>query len=81
MIDQPLYNELIARRDQVFLDFDVLDGWDHELSQMNRGKVREPYDYPNSFIQLLCYMRVYFHLSYRQTRGVVIAHASTVHTL
>ena len=59
------------------LDFDVLDGWDHELSQMNLGKVGEPYDYPDSFIQILGYMRAYFHLPYRQTQGVVIAHAST----
>jgi Transposase DDE domain len=59
------------------LDFDVLDGWgDHELSQMNEGKVGEPYDYPDSFMQLLGYMRAYFHLPYRQTQGVVIAHAS-----
>jgi hypothetical protein len=77
MIDWPLYNESLVRRGQVLLDFDVLDGWDHELSQMNRGKVGEPYDYPNSFIQLLGYMRVYFHLPYRQTQGVVIAHTST----
>lgn len=77
MIDWPLYNESLVRRGQVLLDFDVFDGWDHELSQMNRGKVGEPYDYPNSFIQLLGYMRVYFHLPYRQTQGVVIAHTST----
>ena len=48
----------------------------HELSLMNHGKVGEPYAYPNSFIQLLVYMRAYFHLPYRQTQGVVIAHAS-----
>jgi DDE family transposase len=77
MMDWPLYNESLVRRGQVLLDFDVLDGWDHELSQMNRGKVGEPYDYPNSFIQLLGYMRIYFHLPYRQTQDVVIAHAST----
>jgi Transposase DDE domain len=39
--------------------------------------VGEPYAYPDSFIQLLGYMRAYFHLPYRQTQGVVIAHAST----
>ena len=44
---------------------------------MNHGKVGEPYDYPDSFMQFLGYMRVYFHLPYRQTEGVVIAHAST----
>jgi hypothetical protein len=44
---------------------------------MNHGKVGEPYAYPDSFIQLLGYMRAYFHLPYRHTQGVVIAHAST----
>ena len=76
MIDWPSYNESLVRRGQVLLDFDVLDKWDHELSQMNEGKVGEPYDYPDSFMQLLGYMRAYFHLPYRQTQGVVIAHAS-----
>ena len=49
MIDWPSYNQSLVRRGQVLLDFDVLDGWDHELSQMNHGKVGEPYDYPDSF--------------------------------
>jgi hypothetical protein len=42
---------------------------------MNHGKVGEPYDYPDSFIQLLGYMRAYFHLPYRQTEGVARTHA------
>ena len=50
MIDWPSYNESLVRRGQVLLDFDVLDEWDHELSQMNEGKVGEPYDYPDSFM-------------------------------
>jgi hypothetical protein len=77
MIDWPSYNESLVRRGQVLLDFDVLDDWDLELSQLNQGKVGEPYDYPDSFIQILGYMRAYFHLPYRQTEGVVISHAST----
>ncbi|MGC2680797.1 MAG: transposase [Candidatus Nitrosopolaris sp.] len=44
----------------------------------SRGKVGEPYCYPDSFIHLLGYMRAYFHLPYRQTQGVVIAHANKV---
>jgi hypothetical protein len=44
---------------------------------MNNGKVGEPYDYPDSFfIQLLGHMQAYFHLPYRQTQGVVRAHAA-----
>ncbi len=68
MIDWPSYNQSLIRRG--------LDGWNHELSQINQGKVGEHYNYPDSFIKLLGCMRVYFHLPYRQREGVVIAHAS-----
>jgi hypothetical protein len=50
MVEWPYYNEV--RRGQVLLDFGIVDRWDHELSQMNFGKVGEPYCYPDSFIQL-----------------------------
>ena len=43
---------------------------------MNNGKKGAQYDYQDSFVQLLGYMRVYFHLPYRQTEGVVRAHGS-----
>jgi len=76
MVDWPSYNQSLVRRGQVLLDFDVIDGWDNELSQMNHSKVGEPYNYPDSFMQLLGYMRAYFHLPYRQTQGGVMAHAN-----
>lgn len=66
MINWPSYNESLVRRGQVLLDFDILDGWDNKLSQMNQGKVGEPYGYPDSFIQLLGFMRTYFHLPYNR---------------
>jgi hypothetical protein len=56
---------IILRHCQVLLDFEVLERWGHELSQMNLDKVGEPYYYPDSFIELLGYIRAYFHLSYR----------------
>ena len=43
---------------------------------MNQGKEGRKFVYPDSFIKLLCYMRVYFHLPYRQTEGIVRAHAA-----
>ena len=70
-----LYNESLVRRGQVLLDFDVIDNCYKELEIMNKGKVGEPYSYPSSFLQLLGYMRIYFHLPCRQTEGVVEAHA------
>jgi hypothetical protein len=60
----------------IMLDFDVIDSWYTELKRMNYGKKGVQYCYPDSFIELLGYMRVYFHLPYRQTEGVVRAHAN-----
>ena len=44
---------------------------------MNKGKVGEPFHYPNTFLLLLGYAKAYFHLPYRQTEGIVKAHAKT----
>jgi hypothetical protein len=77
VIDWHIYNESLVRRGEVVLDFDVIDKWNNELDTMNKGKVGASYIYQNSFIQLLGYMRVYFHLPYRQTEGVVRAHAKS----
>ena len=70
------YNESLVKRGEVLLDFDVIDNWHVELEKMNEGKEGRKFVYPDSFIKLLGYMRVYFHLPYRQTEGIVRAHAS-----
>jgi hypothetical protein len=70
------YNESLVRRGEVILDFDIVDGWYVELERMNEGKRGATYGYPNSFVQLLGYVKPYFHLPYRQTEGVVRAHAT-----
>ena len=80
MRDWSSYNESLVRRGQVLLDFDVIDNWYKELEIINKGKVGEPYSYPSSFLQLVGYMRIYFHLPYRQTEGVVKAHEIKYHS-
>ena len=64
------------RRGEILLDFDVIDNWDSELEKMNEGKEGRKFVYPDSFIKLLGYVRAYFHLPYRQTEGIVRAHAA-----
>jgi hypothetical protein len=76
MVNWSFYNKSLVRRGEVILDFDVIDSWYSELDSMNNGKRGAQYHYPDSFIQLLGYMRIYFHLPYRQAEGVVMAHAS-----
>ena len=70
------YNESLVKRGEVLLDFDVIDNWHVELEKMNEGKEGRKFVYPDSFIKLLGYMRAYFHLPYRQTEGIVRAHAA-----
>ena len=69
------YNESLVRRGEVILGFDVIDKWSVDLDMMNYGKEGASFRYPDSFVFLLGYMRVYFHLPYRQTEGVVRSHA------
>ena len=45
------------------------------LKEMNKEKVGEPFYYPNTFLLLLGYAKVYFHLPYRQTEGIAQGHA------
>ena len=70
------YNESLVKRGEILLDFDVIDNWDSELEKMNQGKEGRKFVYPDSFIKLLGYVRAYFHLPYRQTEGIVRAHAA-----
>jgi hypothetical protein len=68
------YNESLVRRGEILLGFDVIDNWDKELADMNRGKPGEPFHYPDTFVLMLGYAKVYFHLPYRQTEGIVKGH-------
>ena len=81
MVNWASYIESLVRRGEVILDFDVIDGWYDELERMNEGKRGAAYGYPDSFVQLLGYVKAYFHLPYRQTEGVVRAHATKSHLL
>src|SRR6476646_7258321 len=40
---------------------------------MNENKKGKPYSFPDSFLLIVGYMRIYFHLPYRQTEGVIRA--------
>ena len=41
----------------------------------NQDKVGEPFQYPNTFLLLLGYAKIYFHLPFRQTEGIARGHA------
>ncbi len=47
--------------------------WDDNLDRMNENKKGKPHSFPNSFLLIIGYMRIYFHLPYRQTEGIIKA--------
>ena len=58
----PSYNRSLVRRGKILLAYDFLDIWDSELATMNENKEgKKKYRYPNSFILVIGYIRVYFH--------------------
>ncbi len=65
------YNQSLVKRGEILIGFDVIDNWDTELKEMNKDKVGEPFHYPDTFLLLLGYVKVYFHLPFRQTREVL----------
>ena len=69
--DWSTYNDALVRRGEINLSPSVIDEWKDELRKANDGKVGEPYHYPESYIRLLAFIRLLFHLPYRQAEGFV----------
>ena len=40
---------------------------------MNENKIGKKYKFPDAFILIISHIRVYFHLPYRQTEGIIKA--------
>src|SRR6476620_9348927 len=45
---------------------------------MNENKKGKPYSFPDSFLLNVGYMRIYFHLPYRQTEGLIKSAGNTL---
>ncbi len=64
------YNQSLVRRGEILIGFDVINNWETELKEMNKDKVGEPFSYPDIFLLLLRYAKVYFHLPFSQTEEI-----------
>jgi IS5 family transposase len=72
--DWSSYNRSLVRRGEILFEHDFLDlWWDGEIEEMNEKKEGRKYMYPDSLILFIGYIRVYFHLPYRQTEGIIKA--------
>lgn len=73
MISWPSYNRSLVRRGEILFSHDTLDAWGYELERMNKNKKGKPFEFPNSFILVIGYIRTSFHLHYRQIEGMIKA--------
>lgn len=73
MVDWPSYNRSLVRRGEILFSYDFLDIWDSDLEKINENKKGKKYKFPDSFILAIGYMRISFHLPYRQTEGIIKA--------
>lgn len=71
-----IYNEKLVRRGEIFVEQCIFGNWSKELAIMNDGKVGKPFEYADTFMTLLAYIRYLFNLPYRQTEGFVRALSS-----
>jgi hypothetical protein len=62
-----------VRCGEILFSYNFLDLWDGELEKMNGNKEGKKYKFPDSFILIISHFRVYFHLSYGQTEGIIKA--------
>jgi DDE family transposase len=69
----PSYNQSLVKRGEILFSYDFLDIWDGDLARMNENKKGKKYKFPDSFILIISYIRVYFRLPYRQTEGIIEA--------
>jgi len=71
--DWKAYNDALVRRGEIFLGLDAMDEWEEELEAVNRGKEGARFRFPDGFIRLLGFIRLIFHLPYRQAEGFIEA--------
>ena len=61
-------NEKYVVRGEFLLDLEFVKSWDKELEEMNKGKKGAPYQFPESFVELLAVWSQW--VSYRYLQGI-----------
>ena len=67
------YNESLVERGRILFDMGFAASWKNELKSMNKQKVGRPFNFPDSYIEFLGFIKVGFHAPYRMVEGAVEA--------
>jgi hypothetical protein len=64
------YDEALIERGCAILDLGSLTSWREELEAMNSAKLGRPFEFPNSYISFLAFVKVGFDIPYRTLEGI-----------
>jgi hypothetical protein len=65
------YNESLIERGRVLIDLDFIKQSNEQIKNMNIDKVGAPFQYSDSYIQFLAYLKIGFQIPYRTVQGIV----------
>jgi Transposase DDE domain len=65
------YNESLIERGSVLIDVSFLKSSNKEIKKMNIGKVGAPFQYSDSYVQFLAFLKIGFKVPYRMVQGIV----------
>jgi hypothetical protein len=65
------YNESLIERGRVLMDIGFLKSQSKEIKSMNDGKVGAPFEYSNTYVQFLTFLKIGLKIGYRTVQGIV----------
>lgn len=65
------YNESLIERGRVLIDVSFLKSSNKEIKKMNTGKVGAPFQYSDSYVYFLAFLKIGFKIPYRMVQGIV----------
>jgi hypothetical protein len=65
------YNESLIERGRVLIDVSFLKSSNKEIKKMNIGKVGAPFQYSDSYVHFLAFLKIGFKIPYRMVQGIV----------
>src|SRR5712691_7854356 len=65
------YNESLIERGRVLIDVSFLKSSNKEIKKMNNGKVGAQFQYSDSYVQFLAFLKIGFKIPYRMVQGIV----------
>lgn len=70
-LNKSSWHELLIERGRVLIDVYFLKSSNKEIIKMNNDKVGAPFQYSDSYVQFLAFLKIGFKIPYRMVQGIV----------